>query len=115
MNRSMGLTAAGTADKFKFLMCLQHHNTALVHEMQLIFRQGGDFCMSAQWTGELVGKMHIYHIKKKELAKRIGVTPEYVSKVLCGHRSPPDAEQRFRAALDALISAQSHSSTSRVQ
>lgn len=68
--------------------------------------------MSAQWTGDLIGKMHIRHIRRKDLAKQIGVTPEYVSKVLNGHCSPPDAERRFRTALDELISEQETGITS---
>ena len=62
--------------------------------------------MSAQWTGDIIGKMHIHHIQKKRLAEQIGVTPEYLSMVVHGHRSPPGAEQRFRSALDALIAEQ---------
>lgn len=69
--------------------------------------------MSAQWTGDIISKLHIYHIKKKQLAERVGVTPEYLSMVLNGHRSPPDAEQRFRAALDALIAEQPRSGEGR--
>ena len=68
--------------------------------------------MSAQCTGDVIGKLHIHHLKKKQLAERVGVTPEYVSMVLNGHRSPPDAEHRFRAALDALI-AEKESGASR--
>lgn len=67
--------------------------------------------MSAQWTGDIIGKMHMHHIKKKQLAECIGITPEYLSMVLNGHRSPPDAERKFRMALDTLISEQSHSTT----
>ena len=43
--------------------------------------------------------MHLKGITKKELAQRLGVTPEYVSMVLNGHRNPEGAEQRFRAAV----------------
>ncbi len=71
--------------------------------------------MSQKWTGELVGLLHDYKITQNQLADQLGLSFQYVSMVLRGHRAPPDAEQRFRAALDALISAQSHSSTSRVQ
>ena len=59
--------------------------------------------MPAQWTGDIVGQMHLSHITKRELADCLGVTPEYVSMVLHGHRKPSNAESRFRAALAYLI------------
>lgn len=59
--------------------------------------------MPAQWTGDLVGKMHNNGVAKVELANKLGVTKAWVSMVLNGHRSPKDAEQRFNAALDELI------------
>ena len=59
--------------------------------------------MPAQWTGELVGKMHIYSVSYRELADRIGCSNKWLSMVINGHRSPKNAEQRFNAALDELI------------
>ncbi len=59
--------------------------------------------MPAQWTADVVGKMHLKKVTKKQLAEKLGVTPEYVSMVLNGHREPDGAEQRFRAAVDELI------------
>ena len=59
--------------------------------------------MLAQWTAELVGQMHQHRISKTQLADHMGVTREYVSMVLNGHREPTGAEQRFRTALDDLI------------
>lgn len=35
--------------------------------------------------------------------RKLGVTKAYVCMVLNGHRSPKGAEQKFNAALDALI------------
>lgn len=66
--------------------------------------------MPAQWTGEVVGKMHMARITKKALAAHMGVTREYVTNILNGHCAPKDAEARIRAAVDAL-SAQSHVTT----
>lgn len=63
--------------------------------------------MPAQWTSEIIGKMHLCRISQKALAAALGYTPEYVSTVLRGKREPKDAEARFRAAVDALA-AQSH-------
>lgn len=59
--------------------------------------------MLAQWICDLVGKMHKWKISKKALAEYLGVTPEYVSMVLNGHREPAGAETKFRSAVDALI------------
>lgn len=55
--------------------------------------------MPAQWTAEVIGEMHLKGIQRKQLAAHLGVTPEYVSKVLHGERNPKDGEDRFRMAL----------------
>ncbi len=62
--------------------------------------------MPAQWTANIIGEMHLNGITKKRLAKQLKCTPEYISMVLNGHREPIGAEQRFRKALNELISAQ---------
>lgn len=59
--------------------------------------------MPAQWTGDMVGKMHNNRVSLTQLAEKLGVTKAYVCMVLNGRRSPKDAEQRFNAALDELI------------
>ena len=61
--------------------------------------------MLAQWIGALVGQMHNNKISKTELADHMGVSREYVSMVLNGHRSPVGAKDRFTAALNELIAA----------
>lgn len=59
--------------------------------------------MPKKWTGDLVGLMHDNKISKSLLAEKLGVTREYVSMVLNGHREPAGAEQRFREAVNDLI------------
>ena len=59
--------------------------------------------MLAQWTGDIVGKMHIYRISAIELARKLGYNPKYLSAVLNGRRIPKNAQQRFADALDELI------------
>ncbi len=59
--------------------------------------------MPAQWTGEIVGKLHANRIPQNKLAAHMGLTPEYVSMVLNGKREPQNAELVFRAALEKLI------------
>lgn len=59
--------------------------------------------MPAQWTGEIVGKMHLYGITAKALAKQLDMDYRYVSTILNGHRCPKGAEEKFRKALNQLI------------
>lgn len=61
--------------------------------------------MPAQWTAEIVGKMHLHGIKRSDMAEELKCTPEYVSAVLNGKRHPKDAETKFRAAVDSLLSS----------
>ena len=67
--------------------------------------------MPKEWTGHLVGLMHIHKINNKMLADSIGVTESYISMILNGHRDPPDAEHRFTEAVNKLISEQEQHST----
>ena len=59
--------------------------------------------MPAQWTAEILGKMHLNSITAKELAAKLGINSKYVSAIMNGRREPRNAEQNFRAALDELI------------
>lgn len=59
-----------------------------------------------KWTGNLVGLMHDHKISKTDLAVELGVTREYVSMVLNGHREPAGAKERFEAAVNSLIEKQ---------
>lgn len=69
--------------------------------------------MPAQWTGNVVGKMHLAGVRKSDLAKAIGYTPEYLSMILNGHRSPKDAQKTIESALDRLINEHSTINTDR--
>lgn len=64
--------------------------------------------MSAQWIAEIIGEMHIKKVTGRQLAEQLQVTPEYVSMVLNGHRSPEGAEERFRNALRDLLASRSN-------
>jgi transcriptional regulator with XRE-family HTH domain len=61
--------------------------------------------MLAQWIGEVVGKMHRHKISKTQLAEHLGVTREYVSMVLNGHREPAGAQEKFEAAVNQIIAS----------
>lgn len=63
--------------------------------------------MPAQWTGDLIGKMHNYRITRKQLAEHLGLNEKYVLHILNGRCSPENAEKRFEEALDELIAQKS--------
>lgn len=63
--------------------------------------------MPAQWTADLVGKMHLHKIKAKELAEKVGWNEKYLSAVLNGKRQPRKAEAELNAALDEMIADRS--------
>ena len=66
--------------------------------------------MPAQWTADLIGKMHLNGITAKQLAAEVGWNRHYLSTVLNGHRNPEGAETKLRAALDRLVIAQAQDS-----
>ncbi len=59
--------------------------------------------MPAQWTADILAKMHMNCITSLQLANRLGYRREYVSQILNGHRSPKGAEEKFRTALEELV------------
>lgn len=59
--------------------------------------------MPAQWTADLLGKMHLAGVTAKQLASEAGWHEKYLSAVLNGHREPKNAEQTLRAALARLV------------
>ena len=59
--------------------------------------------MLAQWIADVVGQMHKHRISKTRLAEHLGLTREYVSMVLNGHREPPGVEEKFRVAVDEIV------------
>lgn len=60
--------------------------------------------MLAQWTGDVVGKMHIYGITAKELADAAGWNPKYLSAVLNEKKKPKAAQAYITGCLDKIIS-----------
>ena len=47
--------------------------------------------MPAQWTAEVIGKMHLAGVTAKQLAAEVGWNPKYLSVVLNGHKEPKGA------------------------
>ena len=64
--------------------------------------------MPAQWTGAIVGEMHLNGITGKMLAAALDWNPKYLSQVLNGRVNPKGAEEKLRNALESLIAAQSN-------
>jgi len=56
-----------------------------------------------RWTGDIVKDMHLNGITGRDLAAVLGDTPDWISKILNGKKTPRNAETRLRTALDILI------------
>ena len=59
--------------------------------------------MLAQWIGDFVGKMHRNKVTITQMAQELGVTREYLSMILNGHREPTGISKRLNNALDSVI------------
>lgn len=59
--------------------------------------------MLKKWIGDVVGEMHIRKITTNQLAAHLGVTPEYISMILNGHREPAGIEDRLRNAIEEIV------------
>lgn len=66
-------------------------------------KKGVNICMPAQWTAEVVGKMHLHKITAVQLAEKIGWHPKYLSAVLNGKREPKHAEVIVKSAIEEMI------------
>lgn len=59
--------------------------------------------MLAQWIGDFVGQMHRHRVTITQVSQEMGVTREYLSMILNGHREPEGIEQRMRDALENIV------------
>ena len=59
--------------------------------------------MLAQWIGDFVGRMHRHRVTITQVAQEMGVTREYLSAIMNGHREPKGVENRLNDALDSII------------
>ena len=55
--------------------------------------------------------MHVNRITQAQLAKKMGVTREYITMILNGIKNPKDAEKRINAAIDEIIAERNSSVT----
>ena len=67
--------------------------------------------MPAQWTADIIGKMHLCGITAVQLAEEVNWHPKYLSAVLNGRKNPKGAEEKLRAAVDRLTSSTSTSAS----
>ncbi len=58
--------------------------------------------MPAQWTGAIVGEMHLNGVTGKMLADELGWNPKYLSQVLHSPNPPQKAEEKIRDALEKM-------------
>ncbi len=63
--------------------------------------------MPAQWTGVVVGEMHLNGITGKALAAELGWNAKYLSQVLNSPDPPKGAQQKIRTAIDNIIQRRS--------
>lgn len=59
--------------------------------------------MPAQWTGSIVGEMHVNGITGIMLAAELDWNPKYLSQVLNSPDPPKGAKDKITAALTRLI------------
>ena len=55
------------------------------------------------WQAELKGLMYRHSIMNKDIAKHLGCSDEWIAKMFTGKRTPHDAEERLRKAVDDII------------
>lgn len=63
--------------------------------------------MPAQWTADIIGQMHLFGVKAKELAEELDWHPKYLSRVLNSQNPPKDACDKIGSALQRLIQKKS--------
>lgn len=59
--------------------------------------------MLAQWIGDFVGRMHRHRVTITQISQEMGVSREYLSMILNGHREPQGIEKRMNDALDHIL------------
>ena len=64
--------------------------------------------MLAQWIGDFVGRMHRHKVTITQIGQEMGVTREYLSMILNGHREPAGIDKRMNDALDSIVERRKH-------
>lgn len=64
-----------------------------------------------KWIATAVGLMHINKITQIQVAKKMGVTNDYVNMILNGKMSPKNAEERIMRAIDEILAERGDTNT----
>lgn len=67
--------------------------------------------MHPEWTGDIIGKLHVYGLSIKELAESMGYTHEYLSVILNGKREPKGIQEKVECAVNRLIEQKENKTT----
>lgn len=59
--------------------------------------------MRPEWTGDVIGKLHVHGLSIKELAESMGYSHEYLSVILNGKREPTGIKEKVEDAVNKLI------------
>ena len=59
--------------------------------------------MEKEWTGRIVGLLHMHRITQAELASELGITAQYVSMVLNGKKTSKGIDERMERAIYAIV------------
>lgn len=63
----------------------------------------GSEILREPWTGEVVGKLHVYEISQTQLADKMNLNRSFLNQVLCGCKKLVNAEERCNTAISELI------------
>lgn len=67
--------------------------------------------MSTEWTGRIVGLLHMHRITQTELAAELGLTAQYISMVLNGKKTSKGIDERMETAIQAIIARRNSNQT----
>lgn len=59
--------------------------------------------MANEWTGHIVGLLHMHRIKQTELASELGLTAQYISMVLNGKKTSQGIDKRMENAIKSIL------------
>ena len=68
--------------------------------------------MEKEWTGRIVGLLHMHRITQAELASEMGLTAQYISMVLNGKKTPKGIDERMDVAIQAIVDRRNNKQTS---
>ena len=57
----------------------------------------------AEWTGDLVGKMHVNKVRRSDLAEQLNVSEAYISMLLNSKRTTKGAQTKLENAYESVL------------